>query len=222
MVAATPNCPALEVVNNQLNRWPGRLPLRVKPNVLVNGVSVPVVHLESAKERDVFLADLYTQFNGEFYRSRLPIYAIEWSTRFRNLGGSIHYDRQLVRLSAAHHESCGIVAMGIVLAHELIHLSLHHDNLPSGHTGDFKARSKAIGLPGIYHQMPLPERFTKPKSAHRYLYYCPCCREAIFRSVRLSKKTPPACRKCCNKFNSGQWDQKFTYQYNCEVEFFTD
>lgn len=173
------------------------------PTVMVNGLATPIVRVAFSK-LGAYFERIYTDANQAFFQNQLPACKIAWNRRFRNLGGRIDCRRRLLELSAAHFEACGAVALGVVLIHEQIHLSLFEQGLPSGHTPLFKARSCAIGLTDIHHAMPLPARLKKPAILH--LYQCRCGK--VIESPRRFR-TPRACTACCNQFNSGRYDVRF-------------
>jgi predicted SprT family Zn-dependent metalloprotease len=105
--------------------------------------------------------------------------------------------------------------MGIVLVHEMIHLALFADRLSFGHTPEFKRRSRALGLPGIYHELPLPNRMVRAK---RYVYGCPCGARV---ESRVKFRQPRACGRCCRRFARGRFDPRFVLTL-CEDHHPTD
>ncbi|MGL4464488.1 MAG: SprT-like domain-containing protein [Planctomycetia bacterium] len=128
--------------------------------VVVNGVRVPIVRLEDHKV-DLYFQRLYDLSNRLHFGGRLADCDLVWNRRFRNLGGRIDCGRRVIELSAAHFEACGVAALGVVLIHEQIHLSLFLEKKPFGHTSEFKRLATALGQPEIRHRMPLPRRLAR-------------------------------------------------------------
>lgn len=178
-----------------------------EPSVLVNGINVPIVRVPW-KVVEEFFDDVCSSANDRFFRHRLPHCRRTWNTRFRRLAGRIDCRSRHIELSSAHFEACGAGALAVVLVHELIHLSLFIDHRPYGHTAEFKARSERIGLPGIYHDLPLPERIERRRRIH--LYTCPCG-QRIESRVRF--RSPRACADCCKRHADGKYDPRFRLQY---------
>ena len=105
--------------------------------VVANGLSVPVIRVEWSHVDD-FFDMVFDKANAEFFESRLPRCRRIWNNRFRRVAGRIDCHRQQIELSAPHYEACGTAALGIILIHEMIHLSLFSDGRPFGHTRKFK------------------------------------------------------------------------------------
>lgn len=175
--------------------------------VRVNGLEVPVVRV-SWKKVGEFFERLYEVSNRENFSAGLPPCKLLWNKRFRRVGGRIDCKHRTVELSAAHYESCGCAALGIVLIHEQIHLSLYEEGIAYGHTPEFKRRSLGLGLPAIHHEMPLPDRLRKPV---RYHLYCCACGAVVKSRVKFRK--PRACAACCNRFAAGHYDTRFRLTY---------
>ena len=172
------------------------------PRVTANGLSVPIVRV-SWNKVDEFFERLFGVANDRYFANQLPRCRRVWNRRFRGLAGRIECRSKTIELSSAHYEQCGIGAMGIVLVHEMIHLALFTERLPHGHTGEFKRRSYSLGLPRIYHELPLPNRLVRPK---RYVYACTC---GLQVESKIRFRAPRACATCCRKFNRGRFDRRF-------------
>lgn len=173
--------------------------------VRVNGLTVPVLRLPTDRVQP-FLESVWRAGNMQFFSGALPDCPIEWNPRFRRVAGRIGCARRRVELSTAHYETCGPVALAVVLLHEQIHLSLWEDSLPFGHTTEFRRRSILMGMPGIYHELPLPERMARP--LHRYGCLC-----GWVTTSRVRFRTPRACSACCEKYNRGRYDERFNLRY---------
>lgn len=175
--------------------------------VAVNGVAAPVVRLPW-REVESFFDLLFDEANRRFFRERLPRCRRTWNRRFRRLAGRIDCARRHMELSSAHFEACGAGALAVVVVHEMVHLSLYVDRRPYGHTPEFKSRSYRLGLPGIYHDLPLPERIERSRRV--YLYRCRCG-AALESRVRF--RTPRACAECCRRYGDGRYDERFRFEY---------
>lgn len=177
------------------------------PRVIANGVSSPIIRLPW-RQTSGFFEELFALSNERFFRGRLPACRISWNTRFRNLAGRITCRDRLIELSAPHFEACGPVALGIVLVHEQIHLSLWSQRRPYGHTAEFKWYSRELGLPLIHHQLPLPDRLARPRPVH--VYRCRCGQEI---ESRVRFRSPRACAACCARHAGGRFDARFMLRH---------
>lgn len=178
-----------------------------RPEIVVNGLRVPVIRVGWSNV-EPFFTMLFKVSNQRFFAGALPECRLGWNRRFRNLGGRIDCTRRRVELSAPHYEACGAAAIGVVLLHEMIHLSLFEERRPFGHTPLFKSRSVALGMPRIHHEMPLPDRLKGRRNTH--LYACPC--GAVIRS-RIQFRAPRACAACCRRHAKGRYDARFQLRY---------
>ena len=163
---------------------------------------------------------LYQQLNAEFFDGILPACEIRWSRRLTRAAGNIRVESRVITLSAPllieafaggkTHEVCGLsgcdgeTALRLILAHEMIHLWLHVQGLPCGHTAGFRAKARAIGQPKTRHGIALPA----PKSG--WVYRCAHCEIQVVRRRRLSRVG--ACAACCRAHNGGKFDARFVLQ----------
>jgi len=188
------------------SEWETKLADPSVPRVTANGLAVPIIRAEW-NHVDDFFDGLFDTANNLFFSGRLPACRRSWNNRFRRVAGRIDCHRQQIELSAPHYEACGTAALGVVLVHEMIHLSLYSDGRPFGHTREFKYRSSSLGLPDVHHELPIPDRL-KPRKAH--LYRCKCGR--IVES-RIKFRRPRACAHCCRSFARGRYDDRFRLIY---------
>jgi predicted SprT family Zn-dependent metalloprotease len=84
------------------------------------------------------------------------------------------------------------------LAHEMIHFWLWVRNQPYGHTPEFYAKMKQMGV-SRYNPVP---RVKPPK----YIYRCPACHQEFPARRALGVL---ACAKCCKKHAGGKYDSRF-------------
>ena len=163
-------------------------------------------------------ATLYDQINAEFFGANLPNCEIRWSRRLTRAAGNIRVQSRVISLSipllidafadGATHEVCGVAAcdgataLREILKHEMIHLWLHVQGLPCGHTREFRVKARQIGQPKTRHGIALPA----PKNG--WIYSCPHCAQQIARRRRVSRVG--ACAACCRLYNGGKFDARFT------------
>lgn len=160
---------------------------------------------------------LYVRLNREFFDDVLPPCEIRWSRRLTRAAGNIRVQPRVISLSVpllieafangATHEVCGLAAcdgetaLREILKHEMIHLWLHTQKLPCGHTAAFRAKARAIGQPKTRHGIALPP----PKNS--WVYRCGHCQAQIARRRRMSRVG--ACAACCGRYNGGRFDARF-------------
>lgn len=175
--------------------------------VTVNGLAVPIIRTSASAIAPFF--HLLGQAAGQsLFEREMPPCHVAWNKRFRRLGGRIIPSQRLIELSAPHYEACGVIALGLVYVHELIHWSLYIDQLPFGHTAEFKRRSTRIGMTDIRHEMPLPTRLQRPEKRHIYL--CPSGHEIV---SQVQFRTARCCLACCLKWNQGRADNRFILKF---------
>lgn len=167
------------------------------------------------------LQALYSELNALYFENMLPPCRILWSRRLTRAAGNIEVRRRVIKLSVPlliesfHNDSlftpqfviCGVScdsrdsALREILKHEMIHLWLHEQNLPSGHTAEFRAKARALGQPKTRHGIALPP----PRRG--WLYSCGYCGHEFTRRRRYGR--PVACGPCCKKHNGGTFDAQF-------------
>ena len=160
---------------------------------------------------------LYRQLNCQCFDDILPPCEIRWSRRLTRAAGNIRVQSRVITLSIpllvdafageATHEVCGIqncdgeTALREILKHEMIHLWLHVQNLPCGHSPQFRAKARQIGQPKTRHGIALPA----PRNG--WVYSCENCDAQITRRRRMSRVG--ACASCCRLYNAGKFDARF-------------
>jgi hypothetical protein len=167
------------------------------------------------------LSALYHDLNLKYFDAQLPPCQLLWSRQLTRAAGNIDVRRRVIKLSvpllieayqstslfAPEYVVCGVPcaspqrALEEILKHEMIHLWLHVQGLPSGHTAEFRAKAKAIGQPRTRHGIALPI----PKSG--WIYSCASCRAEFSRRRRYGRAV--ACSRCCKQWNKGQYDERF-------------
>jgi hypothetical protein len=167
------------------------------------------------------LQALYKTFNTQYFDDALPPCRIQWSRQLTRAAGNINVRARLIKLSVPIFEEafekdtlfapeylvCGVScnnscsAVREILKHEMIHLWLFEQKLPSGHTALFRAKAKSMGQSGIRHNIALPPR----KSG--WEYSCSHCQITFVRRRRYGRAV--ACGKCCDKWGNGRFDARF-------------
>lgn len=164
------------------------------------------------------LSQLYAAINIRWFENELPICRIKWSRQLTRAAGNIDVQNRIIKLSipllidafdlnAQGFEICGVfcdsrqTALEEILKHEMIHLWLHQQGLPSGHTARFRLKARQIGQPKTRHGIARPH----PKSG--WIYSCKRCAAQITRRRRFGR--PVACAACCKTHNNGIFDARF-------------
>ena len=167
------------------------------------------------------LQTIYDELNAHHFDAILPPCELRWSRQLTRAAGNINVRQRVIKLSLpilaeafandtlfpVEYNVCGVMcsssdnATREILKHEMIHLWLHVQGLPSGHTRDFRAKAKQIGQPKTRHGIALPA----PKSG--WIYGCGNCGQEFSRRRRYGRAV--ACASCCNSFARGSFDARF-------------
>jgi predicted SprT family Zn-dependent metalloprotease len=95
------------------------------------------------------------------------------------------------------------------MGHEMIHYWLWCRGKPYGHTSQFYAKMREMGV-SRFHTLHTP-------GSPRHVYKCPeCARE--FRTKRRIVKRDLACRTCCEKHAAGRYHSRFKLVYEGSIE----
>jgi predicted SprT family Zn-dependent metalloprotease len=174
-----------------------------RPRVQANGLDLPSIPPFGAEEGLAILLQAAAEIDRRGLDNASGLTRLAWSSRIFRVAGRAHLDRGLVELSWPLYCEAGLLAMGPILAHELIHLWLHRRRRPAGHGTEFARKSRELGLPEMSHRLRIES------GGHRYL--CPRCGRQIVRARRLSR--PLACRRCCDQLAAGRYDPRFKVRY---------
>ncbi len=167
------------------------------------------------------LQTLYHELNALYFDGILPPCEILWSRKLTRAAGNINVRHRIIKLSQPilqeafrpaslfpqEYSVCGVLcsssdqATREILKHEMIHLWLHVQKLPSGHTAQFRQKAREIGQPRTRHEIALPT----PKNG--WIYGCGHCGHEFSRRRRYSRAV--ACARCCKSFNKGEFDTRF-------------
>lgn len=147
----------------------------------------------------------YPVANKEKFEGILPDdYGIEWNPMLRRLTGRITYSQRLIEISTFHFRAYGFTDALATLEHEMLHLFLHRQRIPSGHNHHFKREAEKRGI-RVFHSNEY-KRNQPPRD--RYLYLCPACGRMVFRQRRQDSNLL-ACGICCRTLADGAWDPRF-------------
>ena len=153
--------------------------------MLVNTLDNPSAITSALVER------LYDSLNWQHFGGALPACRLELSRRLVRTAGKVWPRLRLIRLSLPYHERYGLEELSNTLLHEMIHLWLHEQGLPSGHTDRFRQKLREVGLPDRLRALPVPPR------PYRYLYHCPNCRQEL----KTRRKINSSCGLCDKTYN---------------------
>ena len=145
-----------------------------------------------ASEISLALAQsFYNKLNQQHFEGKLPPCQLELSRRLVRTAGKIWPKVRLIRLSLPYHEQYGLTELSNTILHEMIHLWLYEQGLPSGHTDRFRQKLAEVGLGERIRALPVPPR------PYRYLYRCPTCR----REIQTRRKINSSCGECDTVYN---------------------
>jgi hypothetical protein len=126
----------------------------------------------------IALFRLYEKFNLHYFGAALPYCPIIWSRQLTRTAGNIDVFTPKMKLSypllveafepkglfRPEFEICGVRcdssqrAIEEIVKHEMIHLWLHEQGLPSGHTAEVRAKARQMGQPKRDIKSKLPNR----------------------------------------------------------------
>lgn len=132
---------------------------------------------------------LFARLNATHFGGSLAAHRIAYNSRLTSVAGRITYRPPVIELST-RLLAPNPDAVRATLLHEMIHAWLHAHRLPSGHGLHFKRKMREVGLPSIYHSLPVPRR----RSRMRYGLTCPRCFVTLIRRRRPG--APVSCARC--------------------------
>ncbi len=153
------------------------------------------------------LEKLFEEINREHFDGFLEPPVLDWNSRLRSsagrfIPGSRKWFREAPpKIEVATYlttEEKAEIFIRDTIAHEMIHYWLWVRRRPYGHTEEFYAKMKAMG---VSRYNPVPRRHP-PK----YLYRCPACMRDFPARRRLGVL---ACLECCKKEAGGKFDHRF-------------
>jgi predicted SprT family Zn-dependent metalloprotease len=156
------------------------------------------------------LLPIFNRINDESFDGFLDPPKLQWNSRLRSSAGRFipgkralfHQDPPVIELASyLLEEKQAEDLIYDTLAHEMIHYWLWTRRKPYGHTPEFLAKMKAMGV-SRYNTVPR----SRP---YKYLYRCPSCSKDFPVKRKLGVL---ACASCCKRFSNGQFDPRFKLQ----------
>ncbi len=156
-------------------------------------ITQPVENRVASKEKiNLELAqNYYTELNERYFERKLPPCRLEISARLTRTAGKIWPKMRVMRLSLSYHRLYGPEELRNTILHEMIHLWLYEQKLPSGHTPLFRRKLEEVGLGGRVQALPVPPR------PYKYVYSCPTCQREIFTRRKINS----SCGQCDKVYN---------------------
>ena len=162
------------------------------------------------------LIEAFESINRVHFDGFLDNPIIRWNSRLRSSAGRfIPGSRKFFRESppvievASYlvEENAAAALIWDTIAHEMIHYWLWVLRRPYGHSPEFYAKMKSMG---VSRYNPVPR--TRP---YKYVYRCGQC----LGEFKTRKKLGPlACAKCCKKFSGGKYDVRFKLFLDREID----
>lgn len=164
----------------------------------------------------VDLRVIFADINDRFFDGFLTELPLSYNSRLRSSAGRFHpgsrrFFREVPpRIEVASYlleEARAEELIRDTIAHEMIHYWLWVRRRPYGHTAEFLAKMR---LMGVSRYNPVPR--TRP---NKYLYRCPSC-ERDFPAKR--KLGVLACAHCCKQHSGGRFDARFKLYLQKELK----
>ena len=154
------------------------------------------------------LAPLFDELNERHFDGFLEKPQMVWNNRLRSSAGRfIPGSRkwilqappriEIASYLAAHPDVHAMVRD--TMGHEMIHYWLWVRRQPYGHTPEFYAKMRQMG---VSRYNPIPRY--RP---YKWMYRCGSCMTAFPARRRFSN--PFACAKCCKQYTGGRYDSRF-------------
>ncbi len=153
------------------------------------------------------LLEVFEEINRQHFDGFLTAPRLAWNSRLRSSSGRFHpgsrvyWDERPALIEIASYllrHADAEKHIRDTMAHEMIHYWLWVRRRPYGHTDEFYAKMR---LMGVSRYNPVP-RLTAPK----YIYACPKCGKE-FPAQRVLK--PVACSECCRRYARGKYSNDF-------------
>ena len=174
---------------------------------------------------------LFQKLNRQYFQNSLsdngiPRVSVRWSDgRMRTTAGIYRRKANFlgqkaseIILSKPVLEHLPEKALMSTLCHEMIHAWIDLIlKVEEGHGPNFYQRMAEINSSQTDFQVTIRHSFPISKKIPKWVATCPICKSS-FRYRRIVKGA--ACRRCCEEFFGGQWDQKclLIYQPCSEVK----
>lgn len=153
------------------------------------------------------LIDVFLEINRLHFDDFLDPPVLQWNSRLRASAGRFFPgSRKYLRAFPPKIEVASYLleeenASALVydtMAHEMIHYWLWVRKCPYGHTPEFLAKMRQMGV-NRYNPVPRTRPF-------KYMYQCQACLKDFPARRKLG---PLACATCCKKHSQGKYDPRF-------------
>ena len=168
------------------------------------------------------LNSLYSHYNDRLFGSRLPDVAVKWSNRLRRAAGVADYEKEEIRLSQSTIGN-NFKWIANTLVHEMIHIEigLVEGDYRGGYGPRFREEMHRINKLNQGLVITIRHNYEWRKNTPRshtagYVTKCPRCK-TISETVRRQPRKY-ACRRCCEKFNSGNFSPKYLLEWYPLIE----
>jgi predicted SprT family Zn-dependent metalloprotease len=155
----------------------------------------------------VNLIEIFQDINERHFDGFLDAPDLRWNSRLTSSAGRFipghrgWFEKRPAAIEIASYlkaETDSLTHIADTLAHEMIHYWLWVRRRPYGHTGEFLAKMRLMGV-SRYNKVP------KTKG-YRHVYECPACRKEYFSRRKLGSL---ACLRCCKQLSHGKFDSRF-------------
>ncbi len=156
---------------------------------------------------ETLLITLFSEINQAYFDGFLDVPDLQWNSRLRSSAGRFipgkrkdlrRFSPKIEIASYLTQQQNASKLIYDTLAHEMIHYWLWVRERPHGHTSQFLAKMRDMG---VSRYNPVPRL-----RANRYLYQCKACGKQFPSHVKLGVL---ACADCCNLLSSGKYDPRF-------------
>jgi predicted SprT family Zn-dependent metalloprotease len=154
------------------------------------------------------LQNIFDELNQQHFDGFLDPLPLSWNSRLRSSAGRfipgsrkwfLDYPPKIEIANYLQTEPNALELIRDTLGHELIHYWLWVRRRPYGHTDEFYAKMRQMGV-SRYNSVPR----TRP---YKWLYECHHCLEKFPARRRLARAL--ACAKCCKKHAEGRYDIRY-------------
>ena len=161
------------------------------------------------------LAEIFNKINAESFDAFLDPPQLLWNSRLRaSAGRFIPGSRKFLRarpptIEIASYLLEEVQALDLIrdtVAHEMIHYWLWVRRRPYGHTPEFYARMRLMGV-SRYNTVPRNRRY-------KYIYRCLACAKEFPARKRLGVL---ACADCCRQHTEGKFDRRFLLELSTTI-----
>ncbi|HUP57987.1 MAG TPA: SprT-like domain-containing protein [Bdellovibrionota bacterium] len=170
----------------------------------------------SRSPAEIDLPAIFQRINLQHFDGFLELPELRWNSRLRSSAGRFitggrsrfGYSRPAVIEIAFYllGEKDADSHIADTMAHEMIHYWLWVRRRPWGHTAEFLAKMRIMGVKR-YNTIP-------KQRPHKYAYRCPGCEKEFLARKRLGVL---ACQRCCREHSGGRYDARFKLYLHREL-----